>query len=579
MTRRTALALTALPLLTTGRPAAAATPGLERFTLDLGHYGSRGGPVAALPDGTLVRVTTEPEAPYTAKAMWPISRLTLRRSRDGGRSWTDAVEFLRGSEAYSLLSHALYPTRAGTLLHVFVRYSGYDYETASPAKSLCEVFFHRSPDGGQTWSEPRKMPTGERYNGDILSVTQLRTGRLLYPCAFLTAEQGRFASTVLFSDDDGMSWTRSRSVLQAGGGGFESGANEPSAVELADGRVWMLIRAQTGFQWESYSADGGATWSEARPSPLPSSNAPATLLKLRDGRIAVAWNNHVQGNYARQSLVLGITGDGRRFEGVREIDGTDFPDNPSEPTAHVTYPYLAETAGGVIVVSYNKGHWMRHNRPALACVRPEWITAREDLLDFRNGRTDWRSINPGPNRAAAVERYVTPEGREGLWLEIEQASGYREPTGISHCLPLVEEGEVTAEVQAVRADSYLLFGDSLLPPGETGEACVRIRFAGGRAYLAAGTPRTAQRNRRTTVYSYLAHRIESETPYPAPLPADGFARVRLGYSASRSIALVRINDGPPVELRTGSILGLAYAALAVHQGGLLRFRLLRTQLG
>ncbi|MBK9166948.1 MAG: exo-alpha-sialidase [Bryobacterales bacterium] len=579
MTRRTALVLAGLawfrrPILSAG-PA----PGWpERLTLDLGYHGARGGPVTALRDGSLLWATTEPEAPYTAKAMWPISRLTLRRSRDGGRGWTDPVAFLHGTRDYSLLSHALRVTRAGTLLHVFVRYSGYDYESASPAKSLCEVFYHRSTDAGRTWSEPRKMPTGERYNGDILSLTELTTGRLVYPCAFLTANHGQFATTALYSDDDGRTWTRSRSVLQAGGGGFESGANEPSVAELPDGRLWMLIRAQTGFQWQSYSNDGGVTWSDAAPSAIPSSNAPATLLRLKNGKIAIAWNNHVQGNYARQSLVLGITADGRRFEGAREIDATSFPDNPAEPIAHVTYPYLTEAADGTIVVSYNKGHWMRHNRPALARVRPEWIAAREDVIDFRNGRSGWHTVNPGPNRTAAVERYATAADSEDLWLEIEQNKGSANAAGVGHSLPLVAEGEVDVDLQVVRPDGYLLFSDSLLPPGAAGEACVRVRAAGGRILVATGTPRTVQRNRGTTVYSYLGYPVEREAPYPLALPADGRLRVRLRYSASRSAASISINGGPVVDLKTGPILGLTCMGLAVEGGGVLRVRSIHTRL-
>lgn len=573
LTRRRAVALlAAIPFSRWPASSSQTEHGVERHALDPGYYGARGGPVAALRDGSLVRVTTEPEAPYTSEAMWPISRLTLRRSTDDGRSWVQPVEFVRGAKEYSVLSHALFETRQGTLLHVFVRYSGYDYATGSPEKSLCEVFYHRSGDGGRTWSEPRKMPTGERYNGDILSLAQLRDGRLIYPCAFLTPNQAQFAVSALYSDDDGLTWTRSRSVLRTGGGGFESGASEPTAVELPDGRLWMLIRAQTGFLWESLSNDRGATWSPAQPSRLPSSNAPATMLKLRNGRIAVAWNNHVQGNYSRQSLAVGITSDGHAFSGLRQIDGTDFPDNPAEPAAHVTYPYLTETNTGTIIVSYNKGHWMRHNRPALARITPGWITARDERVDFRNGRMNWHSVNPGPKRLAAVERYVRPANSDELWLEIEQQKDVVEPAGITHSICLVDNGEIEAVVQAVRPDGYLLFADSLLPPGNIDEACLRIHFGPGRVSLAAGSPREVRRDRRSTVYSYLAHLVENESPYPAPGAADGIMHIRIRYAAAKSEAVVNINDGPAAALKTGPILGLSFFSVAVHRGGLLRVR-------
>ena len=152
---------------------------LDRFTLDLGHRASRSGPIAALKNGNLLWVTTEPEAPYLSKAMWSISRLAVRRSTDGGKTWSAAQILQQGTKDYSLLSHNIYQTKSGAVLHIFVRYSGYDYETGTPEKSLSEVFIQRSNDSGKTWGEAQKLPTGERYQGDILSMGQLGDGRIV----------------------------------------------------------------------------------------------------------------------------------------------------------------------------------------------------------------------------------------------------------------------------------------------------------------------------------------------------------------------------------------------------------------
>lgn len=558
--------------------APSAIPGIERQTLDLGHLGSRGGPVETLPDGTLLWITTGPEAPYTAKAMWPISRLTIRRSKDGGTSWGEAQDFLQGTKDYSLLSHCLKRSASGALIHIFVRYSGYDHKSGSPANSLCEAFVHRSLDNGKIWTEPVRMATGERYIGDVLSLEKLRDGRLVYPFAYLTETKAQFACSLLYSDDDGFTWKRSRSKLEAGGGGFESGASEPTVVELPDGRLWMLIRAQTGFLWESFSTDRGESWSVATPSALPSSNAPATAIRLRNGDIAVAWNNHVQSNYARQSLVLGLTRDGRSFRGLREIDFTDYPDNDGEPPLHVTYPYLTETRDGLIAVSYNKGHWMRHNRPAMALVSPDWLLARSELVDFRNGRTGWHTVNPGSKRAAAVQRYATDPETGGLGLEIEQAANQTNPAGIVRNLPLIANGEVQVTVQWLRSEAYLLFGDTLLNPQDMTECGVRIRLLNGQAFLAAGTPQQRQNNRRTTEFRYSSHSIQNETPYPAPIKPDEVLIISLKYQAGMKKALVRINSGPSTELSTGKILGFSYLGLFAGNGGALRILSVRTEL-
>ncbi len=523
-------------------------------------------------------ITTGPEAPYTTQAMWPISRLTLRRSTDGGKSWVAVQDLMQGTKDYALLSHCLKRSASGALVHIFVRYAGYDHKSGSASKSLCEAFVHRSVDDGKTWTEPARLETGERYIGDVLSLEQLRDGRLVYPFAYLTETKARFACSALYSDDDGLTWKRSPSKLEAGGGGFESGASEPTVVELADGRLWMLIRAQTGYLWESYSTDRGQSWSPAKPSPLPSSNAPATALRLRNGDIAVAWNNHVQSNYARQSLVVGLTQDGRSFRAMREIDFTDYPDNDDERALHVTYPYLTETRDGLIAVSYNKGNWMRHNRPALAVVSPQWLSARSETVDFRNGRIGWHTVNPGPKHSAAVERYAIDSESGRLGLEIEQASGQANPAGIVRNLPLVADGEIQVTVQLLRSEAYLLFGDTLLNPRDLSEGCVRIRLSDGQAFVAAGMPQQKENHRRSTEFHYSSHSIRNETPYPAPLKTGETLVISVKYQAAQKKALIRLNDGPSMEVSTGEILGLSYIGLFAGKGGALRILSIRTEL-
>lgn len=551
---------------------------MRRFSLDLGHRASRSGPVAALSDGSLLWVTTEPEAPYLSKSMWAISRLAMRRSTDGGNSWSDAQLLAQGTEEYSLLSHAMRQLASGTILHIYSRYSGYDYETGTPAKSLNQIYIQRSDNAGRTWSEATNLNTGERYQGDILSMEQLRDGRVVYPFCFLTDVKSQFAVSVMYSDDDGKTWTRSESVLRTGGGGFESGASEPTVVQLPDGRLWMLIRAQTGFLWESFSEDRGKSWSRAVESRLPSSNAPATACRLRNGEIAVAWNDHVESNYARQSLVVGLTKDGRTFKAVREFDFTDFTDDPTASIPHVTYPYLAEAKDGKLVVSYNKGNWSRHNRPSLARISPQWIAAKVETVDLHDGRTGWHTIDPGKGAAAAVERYV----REGdtLWLELEQHPTNKAPTGNVRNIPLVADGEIEIAIQINKPEAFLLFSDSLLSPRSVDEAAVRVRFADEKAFISAGKSERAQNDRRSTQYSFLSRRIreENEVQYPASVSRDKDLKISLRFLADKNHAELSINGGPRVEVKTDPMLGLTFVGFLVANGGRMRFRTMKTTL-
>ncbi|NND34784.1 MAG: exo-alpha-sialidase [Saprospiraceae bacterium] len=547
---------------------------MERFTLDLGHRATRSGPVANLDDNSLLWVTTEPEPPYLAKAMWPISRLVVRRSKDGGKSWGESQILQQGTSDYSLLSHVLRQSTSGKILHIFVRYSGYDYETGTPEKSLCKIYFQTSNDRGQTWSKAQALVTGERYHGDILSIEQLSSGRWIYPICFLTNIKSQFAVSVMVSDDDGETWERSESILTAGGAGFESGASEPTVCELNSGVLWMLIRAQTGFLWESFSYNQGQTWTTAIPSQLPSSNAPATGLKLRNGDIAIVWNNHIDSNYARKSLVIGLTADGKNFKGLREIDFADFRDDLAITRQHVTYPYLTEMKDGTIIVSYNKGNWGLHNQPTLARINPAWITTKHELINFQDGRTDWHIICPGPNYSHAVERYVSLDDK--LWLEIEQHPKSKAVTGIIRNIPLLSNGKIQITAQIPKADAYILIANSLLSPRKPDEGCVRIRFTDMGVYFATGKANRSRNDRKITEYLYTSFQIREEIQFPDSINNEKTLNISVEYKSDENEVRIQINNSTPISLKTEKFMGLSYMGFLVDNGGQIRIQQIET---
>jgi hypothetical protein len=567
-----------------GQPARSASAGdavapPAIYTLESMAHAERGGPVQTTRSGGVLWFTMEPGAPYLSPHVWPMTRIVVRESRDAGISWARPQVVASGTKEYSVLPHTALELRSGKLLHIHVQYSGYDYATASPAKSLNRAVSRVSADGGRTWSAAEALPTGERYISDVLSIVRSSSGRILYPFGFLTDRNGRFSVSVLYSDDDARTWKRSPSVLDVGGTGFESGATEPSIVELPGGRLWMLIRAQTGFLWESFSDDHGSTWQPGAPSRLPSSNAPGTALRLRSGVIAVVWNNHVDSAYARQSLVVGLTRDGRSFTACREIDHTDFPNDPAAAPAHVTYPFLGEAPDGALLVSYNKGHWLHHNRPKLARVDPRWVAAGREIEDFRGGRVGWCTRDPGPHATSAVERYAPAEdGGPGASLEIEQPAKASGPCGITRNIPLLARGEMVLRAAVLRPEASILWQDSMLAPGETGHACVRVRFGSeGRVFIGGGKPERLDRERRGAAYSYLGYPIREEKPYPKTIVPGRLFELGLRVDAASRQASVRIDDGPDVSFALPEVLGLCYFGLAVSEGGALRLRRFETK--
>ena len=143
---------------------------------------------------------------------------------------------------------------------------------------------------------------------------------------------------------------------------------------------------------------------------------------------------------------------------------------------------------------------------------------------------------------------------------------------------MVVDGEIQLTVQAVKPEAYILFGNSLLAPGKVDEACLRIRFARDKIYLAAGNAGRLQNDRKTTQYSFLSHRIKDEVPYPQTIKTDDVINISVRYQAATSKAQISLNGGPPVELQTGKILGLTFIGLTVANGGLMRLQTIKTNL-
>jgi hypothetical protein len=546
---------------------------INHYALETGYRTTTAGPIVTTPGGKTLWFTGGP----VFHGIRHLFRIELRESVDDGRIWSAPRVFLKGSIREAPAMSAVLALKSGKLLAFGSWYGGYDYKTHDPDKSRNEGFTVVSTDESLTWSKTRPL-VAERYLSSVLSAAQLSTGRIVFPFGYLQKEpKGNLAVSAVYSDDEGETWRRSPSILKAGGGGFESGACEPSVIELPDGRLWMLIRAQTGFQWESFSTDGGETWTEAKPSRFPSSNAPAVLYRLSSGRIIVAWNNSVEHAYARHSLMLAATDDGKSFFGFREIAHTDYPMVNPETYWGVMYPYLAETRDQRILVSYNFGDWT-YNWARLARIEPAWLDEREWHEDFREGISSWCSL--GAVGGEYDKQLVEPgDGRPGACLRI----GWQKPgpCGLVCNFPLLEKGTMEIQLRVIEPGACLLWHNSFLLPGSEKEAVVRVRFgADGKIFIGAGMPRIHEAEKKPwgPQYSYCAYPVESELQYPLCVKMKERFTLTLHCDCRSGRAGIAINDGPEVSVKIGGIFGLCFIGAAVVEGGGIELRELRTKI-
>ena len=266
-----------------------------------------------------------------------------------------------------------------------------------------DVWYCRSIDGRKKWMEPKCIFKGYGAGGPKRPI-QLNTGRILFPLDYRLLEgtkwrtswvepgegfddftyHGPFINASLYSDDQGKTF-RLGAALRSPVPDFGTyGANEPVALELKDGRIWMLMRTQMGRQYESFSDDGGIHWSTARPSRFISSDSPAELVRTHDGRIVIIWNNCLRFPYAyggRHVLHAAISDDeGRTWRGFREVNRDPLRKSPPpERGDHGTgYSYAWETKDGNILLA------TRQDTRVMVMVNPQWLYETNQLDDFTN---------------------------------------------------------------------------------------------------------------------------------------------------------------------------------------------------
>jgi len=341
-----------------------------------------------------------------------------RYSSDNGRTWSDAQTlFTLPKKDGEWIIHNVLLDRDGEL-HFFFTLSykvgpGNDF-----ADENYDVWHIRSTDGRKNWRPPHTVWKG--FYGSMNSVTQLRSGRILLPVCFLTArtwrnpgqgldaftDAGRFSSKVGYSDDDGDTWRLSEvefktSMPYIGA----TGMIEPSVIELKDGQVWLLIRTQNGRFYEAYSRDG-SDWSHARPTKILSSDSPAPLVRLRDGRILMFWNNCLRYPYAqggRFVIHAAISeNEGQTWRGYREVarDPRVGLPHPTQGDFGVSYLWPVETKDRKVVfnVPVNWPGYRPPGRPsrddnqpsaALFHFDPDWLYETTRSTDFSAGLDDW----------------------------------------------------------------------------------------------------------------------------------------------------------------------------------------------
>jgi len=189
--------------------------------------------------------------------------------------------------------------------------------------------------------------------------TVLPNGRIL----LLLYSDGYNFSLVVISDDLGQTWRASLPIV-----GF--GPTQPSLVLKNDGTLLAYMRDE-GMPPQriltSISKDDGETWSIAADTDIPNPSSSLEVIKLKDGRCVMIFNDTEEG---RHSLALAVSDDeGDTWKWQRHLEQS------VDGKGAYAYPALIQTRDGLLHLTYSfheqNGKTIKH-----VALEPDWILGK-----------------------------------------------------------------------------------------------------------------------------------------------------------------------------------------------------------
>ena len=280
--------------------------------------------------------------------------IQFKRSSDGGLTWSERLPTPK-SWATSLETPTIHLIDSHMLL-----WSG-----------LFPARLSRSEDFGKTWSELE--PVGN-WGGIVVMgfVEKLRTGKYLAMFHddgrfFQPAPQatGRFTLYKTLSADAGKTWSYPEPVYASS----DMHLCEPGVIRSPDGRTLAVLLRENSRKFFSqviFSSDEGKTWTLPRALPKVLTGDRHTAKYLPDGRIFVSYRDmEPEGRWKGDwvgwvgTWVDIVNGRDGQYK-VRIKDNFDGSD--------CGYPGVEVLRDGTIVTT-TYGHWEKGEEPFILCAR------------------------------------------------------------------------------------------------------------------------------------------------------------------------------------------------------------------
>lgn len=220
----------------------------------------------------------------------------------------------------------------------------------------------RSTDNGHTWSAREALPAG--YLGPVKNKPELINGVLVCPSS---TEKDGWKVHFEYTKDWGKTWTKSAPIND----GKKIMAIQPSILRYKNGDLQTLGRTRNTVLYQSWSRDGGKTWSEMTTLDMPNNNSGTDAVTLKDGRHLLVYNHvlpdssWVKGKGPRTPLNISVSKDGKKWYAALVLEDS--------PISQYSYPSIIQSKDGMVHVVYT---W-RRQRIKYAKIDPSKLKLTE----------------------------------------------------------------------------------------------------------------------------------------------------------------------------------------------------------
>jgi predicted neuraminidase len=238
-------------------------------------------------------------------------------------------------------------------------------QRAKMGESGALIYAVSSDDQGHTWSDPRPYFTDPGtfdrqplviFHSQWLFPLYRTVARTAVRLADTTAKSDH--SVVDISKDEGKTWTPCDVPAS-------SGLVQMNIVKLSQDNLIAFFRSRSSdWIYRSESTDG-CHWSDPVATQLPNNNASIQAVRLRDGHLAIIFNNTqstkkrsesgkaVEASRAILTLALSVD-EGNTWPWVRDVQSGKEPPTfraPEDP--EYAYPSITQTPNGKIAISFS----------------------------------------------------------------------------------------------------------------------------------------------------------------------------------------------------------------------------------